>query len=315
MISRGRPALELESDDSVSVLAMVKELSFVTCLIGFALLASFSARLCTLYVDKNALFIATDHVTMRSPSRLKIVDVVVVAPSAADWADRRIIIRKQFPRNLLLLNATDSAVLKFAIGVQKLSTQSRHKLKAEQEQHQDMLYLDCIDKDEDLNWHWNWKLDGNVSATTSKVMLSIVWAINHFRFTYFFRLGDDSYFRIDKFMHLLNEGQIPRQKAIVGQILQTNILTMYQPYAQGMGYGLTHDLCCFITAARPWLLDTAPEDGVVSRWLFATGAAFVNMSTFRSIIDGDACNDDMVLAHKLPAEKWPNISQAGTVEC
>ena len=295
--------------------------TFCACLIGLSVWAVNNTKLRMFSPDaqdlSHSITTGKHHLIfrLRPYAPLKFVNVVVVAPSAADWVDRRNLIRKQFPRNLKLLNATSSAVLKFAVGIHNLSTESMESLTAEQAQHRDMLFLDCIDKDDDLNWHWNWKLDGGVSATTSKVMLAIGWAMQHYKFHYFFRLGDDSYFRVDRFIQLLTEGQIPRAKAVVGQILQTEILSMNQPYPQGMGYGLTYDLCSFITAATPWLLATAPEDGVVARWVFATGATFVNLTTFRSIIDGEPCSDDMVLAHKLPAEKWPQISESGAVEC
>ena len=292
-----------------------------TCLLGVALLASSIVKLRDVYPHaKDSTYVEArgkQHLTLRlrSSARLKFVNVVVVAPSAADWVDRRRLIRKQFPRNLELMNATSSAVLKFAVGIYNMSTESKEILEAEQRQHKDMLFLDCIDKDDDLNWQWNWRLDGNVSATTSKVMLTIGWAVQNFKFDYFFRLGDDSYFRIDKFVELIETGQIPKDKAVVGQILQTEILSMNQPYPQGMGYGLTYDVCAFVAAAMPWLLDTAPEDGVVARWLFAVGAAFVNLTTFRSIVDGEPCSDDMILAHKLPEDRWRKISETGTVDC
>ena len=255
------------------------------------------------------------NIKWRSHSRAKFVDVVVVAPSAAGWQDRRARIREQFPRNLKLMNSSRSATLKFALGTRNISETAVAALEAEQGEHQDMLLMDCIDMDDDLNWNWNWKLDGDVSATTSKVMLSIAWAVQHYTFHYFFRLGDDSYFRVDKFVELFDAHQIPREKAVVGQILKADILGMSQEYPQGMGYGLTYDLCSFVSTAMPWLLDTAPEDGVVARWLFATGAKFINSSAWRSIIDGEKCDSDMVLAHKLPPEKWPDISALGTVEC
>ena len=53
---------------------------------------------------------------------------------------------------------------------------------------------------------------------------------------------------------------------------------MDQQYAQGMGYALTPELhtlnttyylevCDFMAAAAPWLLDTAPEDSIVASCL------------------------------------------------
>ena len=294
-------------------------ISAVTVTLLFALTAINAVDLGRPYSDDASYPKAQDlqraSLRMRAHTRLKFVNVVVVAPSAAGWQDRRTRIREQFPRNVKLLNGTSAAVLKFALGVRNMSAEATAALEAEQQQHKDMLLLDCIDMDDDLNWQWNWKLDGDVSATTSKVMMSIGWAVQHYRFDYFFRLGDDSYFRIDKFVELLQTYQIPREKAVVGQILQADILGMSQEYPQGMGYGLTYDLCSFVTTAMPWLLDTAPEDGVVARWFFATGARFVNSSAWRSIIGGEKCDTDMVLAHKLPPELWPSISDLGTVDC
>lgn len=302
-------------------LAMIKRVllvSLTVTLVVFALTASDALHLGTM--NSDASYSAAQNrqratLRLQSLGRQQFVSVVVVAPSAAAWSDRRTRIREQFPRNVKLMSNTSSAVLKFALGTKNISTEATATLEAEQKKHKDLLFLDCIDMDDDLNWIWNWKLDGDISATTSKVMLSISWAVQHYKFDYFFRLGDDSYFRIDKFVEMLETDQLPRRKTVIGQILLANVLGMNQEYPQGMGYGLTYDLCNFITTAMPWLLDTAPEDGVVARWLFATGAKFVNSSAWRSIIDGEKCDSDMVLAHKLPIDRWPDIADNGTVEC
>lgn len=238
------------------------------------------------------------------------VDVLVVAPSAGESLDRRTRLRQQFPRNMILAPAEYSATLKFA-----LSGEVYNDTQAEDVQFHDLLFFDCIDADDALNWQPNWKVEAGPSSTTCKVMNSIQWAVKYHSFKYFFRLGDDSYFRIDKFLNMLAQNQLPTGKAVIGQILKTWIMGMEQDYAQGMGYGLTPEVCEYIAAAAPWLLDTAPEDGVVARWLFAVGTKFVNNPAWRALDLGEHCDENMVLAHKLPVELWSNITSDGLVDC
>ncbi len=249
--------------------------------------------------------------------QLPFVNVIVVATSALGWMDRRARIRTQFPRNMKLLPEKDlqAAILKFAVGVQGLADEQIVQAQAEAAQFSDLLLLDCVDEDEDLKHPHMWQLDAGVSSTTSKVMLSVQWAVKHYDFQYYFRLGDDSYFRVDKFVNMLSSNVLPMHNAVIGHIMTAQVFGMNQLYPQGMGYGLTYDVCRFIAHNRPYLLDTAPEDCVVARWLFAIGVQFVDSPLWLDIFMGDSCKDDMVLAHKLPAELWTNISEVGTVSC
>lgn len=243
-------------------------------------------------------------------AKRQVVDVLVVAPSARASLDRRTRLRQQFPRNMKLAPAGYSAILKFA-----LSASAYNDTQAEDAQFSDVVFFDCIDADDALNWQPNWKVDAGPSSTTCKVMNSVQWAVKYYSFRYFFRLGDDSYFRIDRFLNMLAQNQLPTGKAVIGQILKTWIIGMDQEYAQGMGYGLTPDVCEYIAAAAPWLLDTAPEDGVVARWLFAVGTQFVHNPAWRALDLGEHCDENMVLAHKLPVESWSNITADGMVDC
>ena len=253
----------------------------------------------------------------RSHFLVPYISVVVVATSAAGWSDRRERIRAQFPRNLRLIpdDESHSVILKFAVGRQGPSQLVISNVTLEAATFADILMLDCLDEDDGLNIQANWNLTAGVSATTSKVMLSVKWAVRHYDFDYFFRLGDDSYFRIDKFMSMISRQQIPSRSAVVGHILHDHVFGELQPYPQGMGYGLTYDVCMFIAANEEQLLNTAPEDCVVARWLMALGTRFIDSPHWRDIALGEGCQPDMVLAHKLPAELWPNITESGTIEC
>lgn len=254
---------------------------------------------------------------MTMVGQLPFVSVVVVATSAIGWSDRRARIRAQFPRNMDLLPAGDAqvALLKFAVGTQSLADDQLSQARTEAAQFSDVLLLDCLDEDTDLKHAHLWRQDAGVSSTTSKVMLSVQWAVRHYEFQYYFRLGDDSYLRIDQFVNMLSSQSLPMHNAVIGHIMTDRVFGMDQLYPQGMGYGLTHDVCEFIAINHAKLLNTAPEDCVVARWLFALGAQFVDSPLFLDIHMGDSCTDDMVLAHKLPAELWQNISERGTVSC
>lgn len=269
------------------------------------------------HVGRHATGAKELHVFSQVSGQLPFVSVIVVATSALGWADRRARIRTQFPRNMKLLpgDHTQAAILKFAIGMQGLANDQLTRARAEAAQFADTLLLDCLDEDEDLKHPHLWRQDAGVSSTTSKVMLTVQWAIRHFNFQYYFRLGDDSYFRVDKFVNMLHAQSLPTQNAVIGHIMTDRVFGMDQLYPQGMGYGLTYDVCTFIANNRPYLLNTAPEDAVVARWLFALGTRFVDSPLWVDIFMGDSCMEDMVLAHKLPAELWTNISEAGAVAC
>lgn len=249
-------------------------------------------------------------------SQMPFFTLVVVATSAAPWIDRRDRIRTQFPRNVQLIrNDKQSVVLKFALGTQGQSDDILASAHSEADRHRDILLLPCLDLDDNLNDIASWHLAAGPSATTSKVMLSIQWAVQNYRFDYFFRLGDDSYFRVDQFMAMLNAQVFPDQHAVIGRIESGYVFDMQQAYPQGAGYALTYDVCTFIAINTAYLMDTAPEDCVVARWLFSVGASFVHSPLWRDMGLGERCENDMVLAHKLPVEYWASINANGTVTC
>lgn len=165
---------------------------------------------------------------------LAAVDVLVVSPSVAQWNDRRTRLREQFPRNMQLAPNNTSAILKFSVG-NLTEVDLLEAVQMEHEAYADILFFDdCIDSDDALNLMANWNLDAGPSSTTCKVMRSVAWAVKYYKFRYFFRLGDDSYLRIDKFLHMLEQDQLPAGKAVIGQILHTDILGVVHDFPQGI---------------------------------------------------------------------------------
>lgn len=253
---------------------------------------------------------------LRQSQHLPFVKVVVVVTSVRGWVDRRQRIRMQFGRNLRLTEGNEeNVVLKFALGTKDVSNDSISAGEKEAKEFQDILFLDCMDVDNELQQWRKWRFDAGSSSTTSKVMLSAQWAVRHYTFDYFFRLGDDSYLRIDVFLYLACRNEWPLDNAVVGHILTTKLFGMQHIYPQGMGYALTYDVTVFIGTNSAFLLDTAPEDCVVARWLFAIGANFVHSQLWRDIELGQSCHPEMVLAHKLPADLWAQITADGSVVC
>ena len=283
----------------------------------------------------------------REPAHLPFKNIVIVVTSPIPWLYRRELIRRQFPRNMQMLSSNHTVALRFAVGTQHLEPSVLAEADREQDEKHDLLFLNCQDIDTALLGDASWGLDAGPSATTQKVLLSVEWAVKTFTFDYFIRLGDDSYFRVDRFVSLWDT--LPKQNAVVGKIMKANILGMeqvlyractlvhanitlcddlciplfapsVQEYAQGAGYVLTADICYFIAKAKPWLLSTAPEDGVIARWFLAIGAKLVNHPGWRALDLGETCEDhgpgnDLILAHKLPSEVWANISSDGTINC
>ena len=247
---------------------------------------------------------------------LPFVSVIVVTTSVASWVERRQRIRTQFPRNVRLIqDPRQTALLMFAIGVHGVEKSVLDLVRHEAATFSDILFLDCMDQDDQLNEPANWKLDAGPSATTSKVMYAAEWAVQHYAFQYLFRLGDDSYLRIDKFLSLLALQAIPARNTIAGRFYTHNVFGIPQRFAQGSGYALTFDVCVFIAKNTDFLLRTAPEDCVVSRWMYALGATFYDSPLWRELANDEHCDADMVLAHRLPADLWANIHDDGTVDC
>lgn len=298
---------------SIFALGVISGLVFASCLFGKR-----SQRLETISASpKSLLPLQLSLTSWQSPSRLPFATVIVMVTTASGWTDRRQRIRRQFPKNLALLTdvSKNSVLLKFLIGREGLAEDDMKTVSKEASQFSDILLLDCLDEDDELKHPHMWRRNGSASSTTSKVLLSVQWAVRHYEFEYLFRLGDDSYLRIDKFMAALSSREFPTTNAVIGHIMTDTVFGMQQLYPQGMGYALTFDVCLFISSNTRFLMKTAPEDCVVARWLFAVGAQFVDSQLWRDIYMGDSCHPDMILAHKLPVELWDTIAANGSVVC
>jgi hypothetical protein len=118
-----------------------------------------------------------------SHTRKQQASIVVTVPAKADSHQRRGWQRAQWARNVELLRrqdpaAADSAVFKFIVGLQGLSEAAAALVRAEQQQHGDMLLLPhTIDTNVP-----DPPPEGTDTATVLKVIAGATWATQHFTF-------------------------------------------------------------------------------------------------------------------------------------
>ena len=153
-------------------------------------------------------------------------NIVVVVTSPLQWLHRRELIRRQFSRNMQLISSNHTVVLRFAVGTVDLETSVLTEANREQDKKHDLLFLQCLDIDTALLGDAHWGVDAGPSATTQKVLLPVEWAVKSYTFDFFMRLGDDSYFRVDRFISLWNT--FPKKNTVIGKIMKAPILGMEQ---------------------------------------------------------------------------------------
>jgi hypothetical protein len=96
-------------------------------------------------------------------------------------------------------------------GYAGLSDQERQQLQHEQQQYGDILFLDVIDTN-DPDPPPN---DSDATASSLKVVYGAKWAVEHYNFPWFVRLGDDTYFRVDHFL-LTVASKLDKHKLVLG---------------------------------------------------------------------------------------------------
>jgi len=77
-------------------------------------------------------------------------------------------------------------IYKFYIGTQNINTVSKEKLAKEQTDHKDLIFLDLLDAYDRLS---------------IKMMFIFKHALENYNFTFFFKIDDDTYLRLDKLLH------------------------------------------------------------------------------------------------------------------
>jgi hypothetical protein len=237
---------------------------------------------------------------------------IIIYTSKVSSVERRTWVRRQFQRNMALLRAQDTnlaagVVMKFVLGTADLHPDEVEKITAEALQYEDILQLDLPDFDDP-----DPSPPGVDSATSLKVVQSMVWAVRNYTFDYFIRIGDDSYLRIDYF---LTEAALtlPKERMLLGYCKgihyaftspNGNIAKTDVPYCSGMGFVLTYDAVSFAARNAELLVLDWPEDATVARWFAGTKISILHDRRF---VDwaSRACDNETIIVHKHKYEYIP----------
>lgn len=242
------------------------------------------------------------------------VQCVVVFTSKAESMERRMWVRRQFQRSLDLLRAQNSSlaagvVMKFILGTRGMSSTVLSQLLVEEERYGDILLEEVLDFDDP-----DPPLPTSDSATSLKVVRSMIWAMRHYEFDYFIRIGDDAYLRIDHF--LINViPTLPRERLLLGYCEKKRMYYVFKshsndiadislPYCSGMGFVLTYDAVAFAARNADMLALEYPEDAMVARWFMGTKVEIVHDPRFVDW-DWNKCNNETILVHKHNYERVP----------
>ena len=263
--------------------------------------------------------------------------LVVLVTSPASWQERRTCLRKQWKRNMEMLHKqvkmldlpVPKILIKFVIGTAEQKGgigESMQMILQEGELYGDMLILqNAHDLEIDymyLHPHWPWY---NVSATSEKVLYGIQWAVQHLRFKYLARIGDDAYFRPDEFYRQFTLGTFPSNMAVMGQMtgpLSYPVASKENKivYPSGAGYIITHDVAVFLSQSTKMLHKGFPEDANFGAWLTGTRVKFLDMSDqIHDWVTGPhykSCSAHDLLLHPFrSADEWHKINSTGLVSC
>lgn len=245
---------------------------------------------------------STQHANGSSGVAKQAASIVVAVTSAAGNIDRRRWLRNQFRRNVELLQHKDPAaargvVLKFVVGNVGLSDEAHSWIAAEQQEHGDLLILDIIDVNVP-----DPPPDGVETATALKVAHSTAWAVQHYDFPWFVRLGDDAYFRVDHF--LLNVAPTLSRNGLMFGYAEDPGLHYSFPhgvtitrYCSGMGFIMTHDVAKFISDNALHLYKGYPEDAVVGLWLAGTNFKVQHDARLHDW-EWRRCSEQSIIIHK-----------------
>lgn len=252
------------------------------------------------------------------------VFAVVAVTSPGHNFQRRQWQRFQWSRSLQLLrNASGDNnpeyVYKFCIGTQGMGAENMRAVKTELGHSGDIQLLDSPDFDQ-MFW-------GDIgalgkSATTMKVLAAVHWAVREYTFDYLIRVGDDTYFRPEKFFARVQEGLIPTSSACIGyltphpMVYETPAGSVTVPYPSGMGFALTSDVAHWISRASDMLLLGGPEDGIVGTWFAGTKISIHHLpSAFRDL-DWNCTHGEDILVHCLRDQAaWDLINEKGDLPC
>ena len=195
----------------------------------------------------------------------------------------------------------------FFIGTKNINLEDLDTLVKEQTEYKDIIFLREIKE--------------SYVLTTYKVLKMLKWAYEHINAVYYFKIDDDCYLSVDRFINILTNEGLPREKLLLGSFLDSNpvhdtgkwadldwsLCGEYLPYAMGAGYLLTHDLVKFIAVNNDKLGFHRNEDTAIGAWIAGLNVTYQREK--RTYLAGPTCKEDGYLFHDYPTIDLKRIHQ------
>ena len=195
----------------------------------------------------------------------------------------------------------------FFIGTKSITLEERAILLREQTEYKDIIFFCDIEDKYEL--------------VTYKVLEMMKWAHQHINAVYYFKIDDDVYLSVDRFVKMLTTEGLPREKLLLGKIkdynpvfntgkwadVSWNMCSVYLPYALGAGYSLTRDLVAFMAVNNDRLEFHANEDTAIGAWIAGLNVTYQRDS--RIYLVGPTCKEDGYLFHDSPTIDLKRIHQ------
>lgn len=173
------------------------------------------------------------------------------------------------------------------------------------------------------------------SSTICKVLESICYAVEHYRFDYLARVGDDTYFRWDYFLERIAP-TLPQEKLWMGMRLVDGKVPQiqyfqnlyhfptYPPYMSGMGSIITADVAYYLCGFWKTRLmkSSFPEDGILGLYLFPLQLNINDSPHFHSRTNPlsrpwrqQPCTNESIMIHYMQHPDWEKMDENGVAQC
>uniref|UniRef100_A0AC35U4R7 Hexosyltransferase n=1 Tax=Rhabditophanes sp. KR3021 TaxID=114890 RepID=A0AC35U4R7_9BILA len=220
--------------------------------------------------------------------------LIVMIMSSPNDVEKRNVIRNTW---IKLTSRSQSTVsYRFPVGVKKMQSSAREKLRDEHNVYNDLVFLHDVEEDYQL--------------LTIKTAQTMKYADSHFDFKFLLKVDSDSFVRIGLLLKSLKDIDHPklywgfldgRAKPFKKGKWKENdwvLCDRYLPYQLGGGYVLSKVLVSYIATNLPLLKMYKSEDVAVGAWLAGLDVKYVHDPRFDTEFASRGCNNEYLITHK-----------------
>lgn len=231
--------------------------------------------------------------SLLSPKRSISCFLVITVISAPKNVRERDVVRDTWGKRL-----PNTILLRFSVGMGKLSEDERHAITREKTLHNDLILL---------------KINDSFDELTFKVMETYKWVDRNVDFKFLLKADEDSFVRIDALMRELKlkpnnnlywgffDGRAHAKQKGKWEEKEWIICDRYLPYALGGGYILSSDLIHYLSSNSKLLKLFKNEDVSVGAWLGPLDINRVHDPRFDTEYKSRGCKNSYLVTHKISA--------------